>query len=537
MRLKDLSIAGFRGFNAERTMSFSENLVLVSAPNSYGKTSITEALEFLFYGETSKVTHAQAREEYRDSYRNRHFNEGKPAIVEAKCIDDQGREIVFRVELDASNVSRRFVNGVVVATWPFADDLVQSARPFVVQHALKYLLLVAPSERFQGFARLLGLFDVDAMQQAIVNLCTKPEANIPDRARKALSEIKVLEGTLDTKELQSIWKDLLRGPSGIASAYKKVHQRTERLLGKGIAPDALLAEMVAARDKAAARVYSGSIAVQPLSTADQSRLGAARETLQGTIGGSFLSSYARLAARDARERLQKEASLLSLGIELLSDTPERCPLCGQSVALDLGDHLAERHKELVVKLGEGREPLDPRKHVSEELSRVEMTLKTCQEILACQSADLLASMTPESERKVRSLLGKDREASWEIAHSSASAIEALAKELQNASETVGTEMKRCRVALEARTEQLGEAESTVRAIQRVLAATIAWTKKLDELTAVLAGPAHLLRQAIDAMAGTQELGTLIDLVQRRAVLERNLAVRHAVDGLRDVRSL
>jgi len=47
MRLKYLKVAGFRGFNLERTIHFHERLTLVSAPNSYGKTSITEALEFL----------------------------------------------------------------------------------------------------------------------------------------------------------------------------------------------------------------------------------------------------------------------------------------------------------------------------------------------------------------------------------------------------------------------------------------------------------------------------------------------------------
>ena len=55
MKLKQLSAAGFRGFNTPRTIEFHDTLTLISAPNSHGKTSITEAFEFLFYGQTSKV--------------------------------------------------------------------------------------------------------------------------------------------------------------------------------------------------------------------------------------------------------------------------------------------------------------------------------------------------------------------------------------------------------------------------------------------------------------------------------------------------
>ena len=62
MRLRQLSVAGFRGFNSVRTIEFSDTLTLVSAPNSHGKTSITEALEFLLYGQTSKVESADSKD-------------------------------------------------------------------------------------------------------------------------------------------------------------------------------------------------------------------------------------------------------------------------------------------------------------------------------------------------------------------------------------------------------------------------------------------------------------------------------------------
>ena len=73
MKIKSLTIKGFRGFNEEKILDFNERLTLMYAPNSYGKTSISESLEWLFYGITSKVERADSKEEYKGSYRNRHF--------------------------------------------------------------------------------------------------------------------------------------------------------------------------------------------------------------------------------------------------------------------------------------------------------------------------------------------------------------------------------------------------------------------------------------------------------------------------------
>jgi len=73
MKIKNISIQGFRGFNEERTIDFHDLFTLIYAPNSYGKTSISEAFEWLLYGLTSKVEKADSKEEYRGSYRNCHF--------------------------------------------------------------------------------------------------------------------------------------------------------------------------------------------------------------------------------------------------------------------------------------------------------------------------------------------------------------------------------------------------------------------------------------------------------------------------------
>ena len=153
MKLDRVTIQGFRGFNSERSFDFHDKLTLVSAANSYGKTSLTEALEFLLYGQTSKVGSASYKDEYKDSYINRHYPSDATAFVEA-VLSDGDVHTTLRVNLSSDGSAQRLLDGVPVTDWPFAAALATTARPFVVQHALKELLLSAPVDRFESFARL-----------------------------------------------------------------------------------------------------------------------------------------------------------------------------------------------------------------------------------------------------------------------------------------------------------------------------------------------------------------------------------------------
>jgi len=110
MKIRSLTIQGFRGFN-ERCdpIDFHERLTLISGPNSYGKTSISEALEWLLYGVTSKVEGADAKIEYKGSYRNCHFPETETPFVEATFVGSDGGEIVYRGELGSDDSIRRYL--------------------------------------------------------------------------------------------------------------------------------------------------------------------------------------------------------------------------------------------------------------------------------------------------------------------------------------------------------------------------------------------------------------------------------------------
>jgi DNA repair exonuclease SbcCD ATPase subunit len=98
MKIDNISIQGFRGFNEKRVIHFHPLLTLIYAPNSYGKTSITEAAEWLLYGSTSKVDKGEFKEEYKGSYRNCHLDTSASTFVKIN-FSSPARQLEFESEL------------------------------------------------------------------------------------------------------------------------------------------------------------------------------------------------------------------------------------------------------------------------------------------------------------------------------------------------------------------------------------------------------------------------------------------------------
>jgi AAA domain len=532
MRLEQLVVAGFRGFNSRRTIDFHDQLTLISAPNSHGKTSITEALEFLLYGQTSKVESADSKDEYKDSYENRHYSSDEPAFVEAHCADGQQNKVVLRVELDAKGF-RRFVDGHPVSEWPFVQEISNSARPFVVQHALKSLLLAAPSDRFQGFARLLGLREVDAIQQLLVNLCTKPEAQIPAEARRLLDDLALFDRRLRASaETLPIAKAISLGFDGVNEGYAKLHVRGVKLVGKNVSEDGLSAALVALRNAAAEKVYSGSVAIKTLSTFEQQRSSAARERIERAIKPEFLEAYARLALGDTADRLRKEVQVLGLGIELLDDGSNKCPFCEQAITEGIRARAKHRHKELLASIGTGLDLSTVRTQMTAVLKDLASNIATHSALQAGRNTDLITANTPESSQKIKALFGKGNEYSlFLVAAAGATIAPSHQKVLTSASEAA-VAIEVCTDAIRSKSEDIAQVEALVKAVMNYLVSVDAYSTTIEDVSPTLAEPTRLLQQAVDAHAGTTELSLLIEMLSNRAAIGRAVRIKDTLESLK-----
>src|ERR1700676_2308970 len=113
MRLLNLTIRNFRGFgNAITSISLDGDLVLFFGPNGFGKTSLAEAVEWLFYGSTKRRQHGEnySKSEYIGSYANVH--NGRPVEVQATVdMGTQKYKLLRRLlDGDAREGSETFVD-------------------------------------------------------------------------------------------------------------------------------------------------------------------------------------------------------------------------------------------------------------------------------------------------------------------------------------------------------------------------------------------------------------------------------------------
>lgn len=448
--------------------------------------------------------------------------------------DEAGASAVLRIELLPTGEIRRLLNGQEVPGWPFAEHVRDAGSPFVLQHALKYLLLVAPNERFQGFARLLGLEDVDRLQKIIVSLCTKPEATIPPEGKRALGELTGIEAQMvGIPALQKLAKDLQKGMAGIAAAYAKADARADALLGGAVPAGERLANLVRKRDELAAKVFSGTVALRPLDVAAQAQHSSDKDRLASAVSQDFLEDWGKLVARAMTERLFREAELLRVGLEIVGESPDQCPLCRQPLTEDLRRQICHRH-EGMRKLGAETPTADVRSRVSQALRSLREALTRHRRVLESRSQDLRSATSAENGEKVEGLFGPSHMGDWQAVRSVADALAPVETACGVAAAALVAAIEACQSAATTVCEA-AQAESLGITLNDYLRAAKEMELAFDRMEPTLVGPGRILRQEIDKVAGSSELTLLIGLVEKKPAVQRALKIRDVLSGLKTLK--
>lgn len=346
MKIKSITIQGFRGFNEERTIHLHDRLTLYYAPNSYGKTSVSEALEWLLYGITSKVKRADSKDEYKGSYRNLHLEASKPAFVNVTFIDD-GNQVNYTGALTGGDGIVRLLNGNEISSWPLKVDLLNAPQPFILQHALKYLLLAKPGDRFKGFAVILGLEELEEFQNNVQSVCTKPQVCLPQEAVNLLSKVDSIKTRLANQPaLQEINKAFKKGASGLKKTYEAVDRECQRRVPAGTAPDSILPQLLKIREDAVAKIFKGSIELPEYTQPEKDSKSSDERYIINFVDGTLIKKCTNLTALSAALEILDRIKFFGLGIALLNQEPGKCPFCSQAIDSSVDKHIRDQHESL-----------------------------------------------------------------------------------------------------------------------------------------------------------------------------------------------
>jgi len=534
VKIKNITIQGFRGFNEERTIDFHDCLTLIHAPNSYGKTSISEAFEWLLYGITSKVERADSKEEYKGSYRNRHLPETLTPFVKATFVDNNENEVEFHGDLSEDETIQRFVNGQEVEKWPLVQDLSKTPKPFILQHALKYLLLVRPDERFKGFAHLLGLEKLDLFQRNVVSLCTKPDACIPAEVNQLLRNISALEARLASQpSLATIEKVFKKRIAGLTEAYEVVASECRQRVPPETKEESVLPQLLKIREDAVAKIFKGRIALPGYSEEEKHANTEDENFFLDCIADSFVKKYTALLALATVQHILERAEFFGLGVKLLDKTPRKCPFCGQSVNDALLKHIYDEHANLATKKNHNEALQNQHTEIMNLLSELKLRLAAYQTRHKDKVAQLLA-LEPTLD-KLNTILVPKHQRHF-------NAVETTILELTSAKnnlETSYSKVLRALANVETSVTESKEDASLVKVLGEVLTEYISDTRSYVRVitgkVSAMSDADKILKHELDALAGTEDISVLIDLLEQRRNVEKKFEIKGILDSLKDLR--
>jgi len=533
LRIKNITIHGFRGFNESRTIDFHEQLTLIYAPNSYGKTSISEAFEWLLYEETSKVKMADSKEEYKGSYRNCHLLESMDPSVVVRCLDET-HEVEYEATLSSDDVVRRFVDGREVESWPFEEYLSKAPAPFILQHALKYLLLVKPDERFRGFARLLGLEKLDEIQRDFVSLCTKPEACVTPDAKDLLSKVERLEGRLSKQStLDGVQKAYKSAVGAFGETYSAIVAESRKWVPEDTEGSAIHPELVRIREDAVGKIFRGHIGLSDYSGGERQANTDDENFFIDCMTGAFVSEYMDLLGLATVKHIIDRANLFDLGVKLLDESRERCPLCGQVLDDRLLAHIRDEHGEISAEKNRSVALETQRTKVEGVVKELKSRLDRYQRRQEQKSSQLLAQ--EGSLEKLKTILSSKHEGHFNAVKNTISELTdaryrvqqlyTQAIECVNKVETSITDCKENAVLIETLGKALG----------RYIAEAREYGLTISEKVAGISAAGEVLKQELDALAGTEEISILIDLIEQRGDIEKSWKIKKIFAGLKELR--
>ena len=214
MRLKTISGSFFRGFGESTPIAVDSDLIIIFGPNGSGKTSIAEALEWLFFGTTRRRIRSEVDEvEYRQCFKN------------VKCPDDSDPYVEAEVQLDDGSVRKikrvMHFDGTREYDTAYIDDVEapdlsalnlhdsDHFYPVIVQHNLQELIFSTGAQRRKVISRLLGLEPLLAYDKALDSAIDRFENSLPPDVRTSISEFtgyqSALAGIEDLREISTKW--------------------------------------------------------------------------------------------------------------------------------------------------------------------------------------------------------------------------------------------------------------------------------------------------------------------------------------------
>ena len=189
-----VSVTGFRGVGPKARLELTglPGLTLIVGRNGSGKSSLSEALEFLLTGENRRWS--TRSKVWKEGWRNLHHTSGAEIEAELTIEGDPGRAVVSRRWADGADlddaeteIQRRGKKKTPLAAMAW-DRPLELYRPFLSYNELGATFDEGPSALHDRLSKMLGLEDLVEGQKALARerLARTKQIEAADAALRAL---------------------------------------------------------------------------------------------------------------------------------------------------------------------------------------------------------------------------------------------------------------------------------------------------------------------------------------------------------------
>lgn len=350
MKIRSLKIRGFRGFNEETDIPLTLGLNLIYAPNGWGKSSLAEALEWAVFGDTQRSIDAKSKVEFEGSYRNVHFDVGDTVCVGMSC-EKEDQEIMLLRKMDSTEETSLFLTPnsfCLPDTW--------LVRPIIYQHALQRFIHTEPRKRWDEFANILGLSELEKLRDTLVKVKNSKENAIPDDAKQFTNKLSQIRAKIESyKQLKDLKKLSESNVAAMALGAVKVGEYIVELETGN--KDDLINELTRILKKRQNAIFDISIlSLKALDETSMRQYENDKKYIMGLNEKAFekIKEY-RSEKKDGLD--SRRLNFIKSGLGLLPHDSNVCPFCGKSTITDELKEKLSNEVEASSKTGELHEKI------------------------------------------------------------------------------------------------------------------------------------------------------------------------------------
>lgn len=473
-----------------------------------------------------------SKSEYKGSFKNCHFPHDKIPFIEVSVSIDNNCEHLMRGELHSDDAIVRCYDGEIVREWPFLKDVSQYAKPFILQHALKRLLLTNPDERFTGFAQLLGIRELDAIQKNITSFCTKPQLCLPvmELLKKENNLIERLKGL---PSFENILKQIKKGWSNNSNISNAITKLCKIIINDDSIPEIdYHNKLLSIREGKRKIIFDKEIVIDLLKDEDLDNLQKIEKLWLGIGSDEFVYKYLELVKLRTIQSLIDEASYFTLAYKIYKKDDSVCPFCNQSVPEIAKTHIESHYCGIVEERNKHDVLLKYKNSVEQALLGLEAKVTEYKEILSSKITQFLE--LKKYKDKLQQLFSEHLQNFNDIV--------ALLTTFDDASDQldlVSQQLTNSLVAIRASISSHSEQTTLIKQFGKDVVALIKQKDHILELISKsqkeVEGANLILKDELDKLAGTKEINLLIELVGNLKDLQKKLKVEFIIQSIKDMK--